>query len=102
MNESVNEYDAFADDLIQEEGDLAHAAIGLWGITLLRMTSLIHPQRYLARLTKTVSLQYTAANQIVLKQRRQGATNTSPPSNLKPAITGPGLRTIVPMPVFNR
>ena len=37
MKESVHEYDAFADDLIQEEGDLSYAAIGLWGITLLHV-----------------------------------------------------------------
>ena len=37
MKESVHEYDAFADDLIQEDGGLAQAAIGLWGITLLHV-----------------------------------------------------------------
>jgi hypothetical protein len=37
MKESVHEYDVFADDLIQEEGDLTYAAIGLWGITLLHV-----------------------------------------------------------------
>lgn len=37
MKESVHEYDVFADDLIEEEGDLTHAAIGLWGITLLHV-----------------------------------------------------------------
>ena len=37
MKESVHEYDAFADDLIQEDGGLTHAAIGLWGITLLHV-----------------------------------------------------------------
>ena len=37
MKESVHEYDAFADDLMQEDGGLTHAAIGLWGITLLHV-----------------------------------------------------------------
>jgi hypothetical protein len=37
MKESVHEYDVFADDLIQEEGSQAQAAIGLWGITLLHV-----------------------------------------------------------------
>ena len=37
MKESVHEYDVFADDLVQEEGGHAHAAIGLWGITLLHV-----------------------------------------------------------------
>ena len=35
MKESVHEYDVFADDLVKEEGGPTHAAIGLWGITLL-------------------------------------------------------------------
>ena len=37
MKESVHEYDVFADDLIQEDGNHSHAAIGLWGITLLHV-----------------------------------------------------------------
>ena len=37
MKESVHDYDVFADDLVQEEDDHAHAAVGLWGITLLHV-----------------------------------------------------------------
>ena len=37
MKESVHEYDVFADDLVQDESDHMHAAIGLWGITLLHV-----------------------------------------------------------------
>ena len=37
MKESVHEYDVFTDDLVQEAGGPTHAAIGLWGITLLHV-----------------------------------------------------------------